>query len=218
MFQSEWVTAWGLGDMDSVKRRPSSVKQAMRLLFIYGHGEVALSVTELAERLGVAKSTIHRLAGTLCEEGLLSRDSLSGKYRLGIDLLQFGTSIRENSPLYQVGKLYLPKLAKMFAVQVQLYVDNMGHMVLLASYAPSMQLADVQGLGSRLNLNTYTAEAITLYRAPDGSCSLLVPLKKQGGTLVGVMKVVGPVTKLEDRSVDGLRQAVLGTARILVEI
>ena len=41
-------------------------------------------VTDLARRLGIAKSTAHRLLATLTDEGLLEQDPSTGRYRLGL--------------------------------------------------------------------------------------------------------------------------------------
>ena len=41
-------------------------------------------LNELAEKLSIAPSTVHRLLTTLRSEGFVVKDSLSNKYRLGI--------------------------------------------------------------------------------------------------------------------------------------
>jgi IclR family transcriptional regulator, KDG regulon repressor len=51
----------------------SSVANAARLLREFGRGEPQLGVSELARRLGIAKSSAHRIGHTLAKEGLLER-------------------------------------------------------------------------------------------------------------------------------------------------
>ena len=41
-------------------------------------------MTDLARRLGIAKSTAHCLLATLTDEGLLEQDPATGRYRLGL--------------------------------------------------------------------------------------------------------------------------------------
>lgn len=48
-----------------------------------------LSLSELARRIGVAKSTAHRTCSVLTETGMLTRTA-SGKYRLGLRLIELG--------------------------------------------------------------------------------------------------------------------------------
>jgi len=66
----------------------------MRLLKAFSEHEVEIGISDLAKRLGVAKSTVHRLAVTLVAEGMLEQNSESGKYRLGIALFRLGALVR----------------------------------------------------------------------------------------------------------------------------
>ena len=45
-----------------------------------------LGVSDIARRLGIAKSTAHRLLSTLCSRGLTEKNPDSGQYRLGLHL------------------------------------------------------------------------------------------------------------------------------------
>ena len=66
----------------------------MRLLKAFSEEQVEIGISELAARLGVAKSTVHRLAVTLVADGLLEQNPDSGKYRLGIALFRLGSLVR----------------------------------------------------------------------------------------------------------------------------
>jgi DNA-binding IclR family transcriptional regulator len=61
-----------------------SVANAARVLKAFTYNEREWGVTDLARRLGVAKSTAHRLLATLTDEGLLEQDVDTGRYRLGL--------------------------------------------------------------------------------------------------------------------------------------
>lgn len=49
-----------------------------------------LGVSDVARRLGIAKSTAHRLLQTLCSRGFVEQDPESGKYRLGMHIYELG--------------------------------------------------------------------------------------------------------------------------------
>jgi IclR family transcriptional regulator, KDG regulon repressor len=68
-----------------------------------------LSLSELARRAGVAKSTAHRTCAVLAAAGLLSR-SETGKYRLGLKLIEYGHLAATRSP---VGSHALPLLVEL---------------------------------------------------------------------------------------------------------
>lgn len=76
-------------------QRLSSVAMSMRLLKAFSEGESELGVTALSRKLGVAKSTVYRLASTLVSEGMLEQNSENEKYRLGIALFGLGALVRQ---------------------------------------------------------------------------------------------------------------------------
>ncbi|MBS4730365.1 IclR family transcriptional regulator [Mycobacterium sp. SM1] len=67
-----------------------SVATALDLLDCFGTQE-ELGVSDLSRRLGVAKSTVHRLLTTLCSRGFAERNPETGRYRLGLHLYELGT-------------------------------------------------------------------------------------------------------------------------------
>jgi DNA-binding IclR family transcriptional regulator len=65
-----------------------SVDRAARILRALASGTGRLGVSELSERLGLAKGTVHGLLRTLHDHGLVEQDADSDKYQLGPQLLQ----------------------------------------------------------------------------------------------------------------------------------
>jgi DNA-binding IclR family transcriptional regulator len=66
----------------------SVLGKAFRILDCFLGGDVTLTLTELANRSGLPKSTVHRLAGALVEWGALER--VYGEFRLGLRLFELG--------------------------------------------------------------------------------------------------------------------------------
>lgn len=79
----------------------SSVRNAARVLRAFTHADQELGVSELSRRLGLGKSTTHRLVATLEAERLLEQDPQTGKYRLGLALYELGTTVTEHVDLHQ---------------------------------------------------------------------------------------------------------------------
>ena len=93
---------------DTAKRkRLSSVATAIQLLKCFSEDQVDIGISDLSRRLGVAKSTVHRLAATLVSDGLLEQDRESGKYRLGIALFRLGALVRRRMDISSQGRPYL---------------------------------------------------------------------------------------------------------------
>lgn len=94
------------------RNRLSSVTTAIRLLKAFSGEEVEIGVSALAQRLKVAKSTVHRLAVTLVAEGLLEQNPATERYRLGIGLFALGTLVRRRMDLSNEARPYLFDLRK----------------------------------------------------------------------------------------------------------
>lgn len=80
----------------------SSVRNAARLLCVFTPTDRDLGVSELASRLGLGKSTVHRLLSTLALEGLIERDAATGRYRLGLKLYELGSIVGDHLDLHEV--------------------------------------------------------------------------------------------------------------------
>lgn len=77
---------------DPKQSHSSSLHNALRLLKMFSIEEPEWGVSELAQELGVVKSTAHRLLSTLASEGFVTKDNQTQKYRLGGSLLALGNA------------------------------------------------------------------------------------------------------------------------------
>lgn len=106
----------------SGEKRLSSVATAIALLKAFSEDEVDIGVSTLARRLGIAKSTVHRLATTLVSEGMLEQNPENGKYRLGIALFGLGALVRRRMDVSTEAKPYLFDLRKTTGETVHLTI------------------------------------------------------------------------------------------------
>jgi len=100
----------------------SSVANAARLLREFGRGEPQLGVSELARRLGIAKSSAHRIVHTLANEGLLERVEETGAYRLSVTMQILGASAQATSGLHAAATAALDQLRALTRETVHLSV------------------------------------------------------------------------------------------------
>lgn len=100
----------------------TSVANAARLLREFGRGEPQLGVSELARRLGIAKSTAHRIVRTLAGEGLLERVEETGAYRLSVTMQILGASAQATSGLHGAATGALDQLRSLTRETVHLSV------------------------------------------------------------------------------------------------
>lgn len=110
-----------------------SVRRAGAILRELGSGPKALGVTELSDRLGLAKATIYGLVRSLEVEELVERDTETGKYRLGPTLLQLGNAYLYGHELRARSLLWADRLAQRTSEAVRVGVPN-GHNILIVHH------------------------------------------------------------------------------------
>jgi IclR family KDG regulon transcriptional repressor len=81
----------------------SSVSSALQLMKVFSVEETEFGISALAKKLGVAKSTAHRLAVTLAAEGFLEQNQENGRYHLGLALFELGTLVRRRMDVSTLG-------------------------------------------------------------------------------------------------------------------
>jgi DNA-binding IclR family transcriptional regulator len=89
-----------------------SVERAAQILGVLGSGTPRLGVTEIAERVGLAKPTVHGLLRTLEKHDLVAQDPDTGKYSLGPGVLQLGNAYLDGSDLRARSLLWAGSLAQ----------------------------------------------------------------------------------------------------------
>lgn len=94
--------------------RLSSVTSALLVLKAFSAEEAEIGISSLAKRLGLAKSTVHRLAVTLASEGFLEQNPENGRYRLGLSLFTLGALARRRMDVSNVSRPLLGVLRDKF--------------------------------------------------------------------------------------------------------
>ncbi len=87
--------------------------------------DTEIGLSELARRVGVTKSTMHRTCGVLVARGALER-TVTGKYRLGVRLLEYGQLVTTRSALRTQALPLLVELRNAIGETVQLAVPSGG--------------------------------------------------------------------------------------------
>jgi DNA-binding IclR family transcriptional regulator len=109
-----------------------SVDRAARILMALGSSP-RLGVTELSDRLGIAKATVHGLLRTLEQRELIEQEPEGGKYRLGAAMLHLGNSFLDNHELRDRSLMWAGSLAMRVGEAVRVGVMN-GETVLIVHH------------------------------------------------------------------------------------
>ena len=84
-----------------------AVDRTVRILKSFKSAQDQLGVSELSRSLDMNKSTVHKIALTLCHHGFLHRSESSKKYRLGYALLELGNLMMDGVNLRAVARPFL---------------------------------------------------------------------------------------------------------------
>ena len=163
------------GDEDAGRARLGSqtLLRGLDVIDVVAEGPIKLG--ELAERLGLTRSTTHRLASALTARRYLSFVPHSG-YSLGPKLLELGFRVRDELDLPRVAAPHLERLALLTEDTVHLGVLDHGHVLYLdkvpgrrriniRSRIGELQPVTSTGLGKALILDLDADAWVELFRA-----------------------------------------------------
>jgi DNA-binding IclR family transcriptional regulator len=138
-----------------------SVNRALRALELIAEaGE--LGVTELGRRLGVHKATSSRLAATLARHGLIERDPVSDRYRLGFGLIRLAGAAMAGLDLVSSARPVLEDLAEQTRETVTLGVISGDDVVSIDQVTGTRSIVSVSWVGKRTPLHTTSTGKVLL--------------------------------------------------------
>ena len=107
-------------------------------------------MTQIAEQVGIHKSTVHRLLATLEHKRFVQRDPDTGNYRLGIRLLQMAYLTLERNDLHQIAAPFLRYLSEQYKENIHLAVLDDTDVVFVNIIESSQRVKLAAALGQRL--------------------------------------------------------------------
>jgi IclR family KDG regulon transcriptional repressor len=92
--------------------RIQAIERAVSILNAFTVDDPELGVTELAERVGLHKSTVHRFMVNLDAAGLVERNQRNGRYRLGLHIFELGGLVMQQMNLWDEALPFLEGLVR----------------------------------------------------------------------------------------------------------
>jgi DNA-binding IclR family transcriptional regulator len=140
-----------------------SVMAALDVLDCFAQ-EAELGVSDIARRLGVAKSTAHRLLTSLRSHGLAERNPETGQYRLGVHLFELGQLAQERMRLRSSAMPLLEELRQASGLTVQLAIPTGVDVLYVERLETLRGLQLMSGVGRRQPVHaTASGKAIAAY-------------------------------------------------------
>jgi IclR family KDG regulon transcriptional repressor len=113
--------------------RVQVIDHVFQILDLLAESKCELGATELAQRLQLHKSTVHRLLVTLEQHRFLQKNPDNAKYRLGWRLFELGTMAVSRVDLHSMARPHLEVLVKQTGETAHLGVVAGGELISIAS-------------------------------------------------------------------------------------
>lgn len=129
-----------------------ALHRGLRVLETFSEEKHSLSLVQIADTVGLDKSTAFRFVYTLQELGYLQRDEATKRYRPGLKLLELGFTALESFDLAQVAEPHLLELAERTGEAVNLGVRDGDRVVYILHFGSSHVVGVNMRVGARLPL------------------------------------------------------------------
>ena len=127
----------------------SSVKKALELLDHFTVERPELGLAEISREVDAHKSSVFRVLTTLKASGFLEKDSLSGKYRLGLKILDLAGRVWGCHDIRQIAAPFMEELARQTEEVIHLAVLDGADIVYLEKKGQGQILTVATRVGGR---------------------------------------------------------------------
>lgn len=166
-------------------------------------------LAELTEATGMSRATVHRLASSLADHGLLRRTP-DGSFALGYRLVGLAARALSDSALTETARPMVARLRDLTGESAQLWLPDGDQRVCLLSVEATHELRTIVGEGARVPIEVGSGgRALLGLTGPDGWVatvgeraegvgSVSAPVAGAGGTVVAAVGISGPIDRIGD--------------------
>jgi IclR family transcriptional regulator, KDG regulon repressor len=141
-----------------------AVERALDILLCFSQEDPMLSLTQVAERVGISKSTGHRLLATLERKRFVNRDFATGNYCLGFRFIEMASLVFRHAELERCVQPHLHRLSAECGETVDLAILDGAHVVYLQVVESAQRVRIAAEVGHRLPVFcTATGRAFMAY-------------------------------------------------------
>lgn len=156
-----------------------SVDRALSILEVLENSSELLGVTEISHRLNLHKSTLFGLLTTLENKGIVFQDCQTGKYGLGLRLLELGQKVIARMDLRNQARPFLKEIMEQYGETVHLVVRNGEEVVYIDKVEGPQTIGPISQIGKRN----------PVYCTGVGKCLLAFLTNEEQDTLFGKIEL-----------------------------
>ncbi|WP_251553938.1 IclR family transcriptional regulator [Neobacillus muris] len=151
-----------------------SVERALKILNLFDEYTTELKITEISEKMGLHKSTVHSLLKTLQEYSYIDQNPEDGKYKLGLKLAERGNVVISNIDIRKAARKYLLDLSAKTGQTVHLGILDGREGVYVDKVEGEQSIIRYSRIGRRLPLHsTAIGKVLLSFQDPQEIKSLL---------------------------------------------
>lgn len=129
-----------------------AVERALDILLCFAGTETELGLSDIAKRIGLHKSTVHRLLASLESKGFIRRHPQTEKYRLGWSVLELVSNVYQSDDLSSIVSPEMTRLRDLLGETISLYVLSGIERIRIQAIESKQPVRRVANVGRRLPL------------------------------------------------------------------
>ena len=141
-------------------------------------------VTDIADRVGLPKSTVSRMLSTLEELGAVEQVAAGGEYRIGFAMIELAAAARPGRSLISLARPHLVELSRRTGEAAGVSIPDGDEMLYLDQLTPD----------SELQVRDWTGHRIPMHAVPSGHVVLASDATLAAGVAAGTLHRFTPHT------------------------
>jgi IclR family KDG regulon transcriptional repressor len=154
-----------------------SIERALSVLQCLGHSKRGFSISEIGRRLTIPKSSAHLILTTLERRGFLQKNTQTGRYHFGLQLVSLSRSAIENLDLREEAKPFLRSLMEETGLTVHMAVLERDEAVIIEKVEAPGLVRLASWIGRRLDVNCTGVGKVLIAYLPPGELDYLLRTK-----------------------------------------
>lgn len=127
-----------------------SVDRTLSILEVISDYEDGLGITDISEKVGLHKSTVHRLLATLIHKGYVRQNDETNRYELTLKLFELGNKKIEKMNIVTVAKPFIQELMEKTNEVIHLVIGEEAEIIYVAKVEPQKTIRMYSSIGKRI--------------------------------------------------------------------
>lgn len=154
-----------------------SIERALSVLECLGQSKRGFSISEIGRRLKIPKSSAHLILTTLERRGFLQKNTQTGRYHFGLQLVSLSRSALENLDLREEARPFLGSLMQESGLTVHMAVLEREEAVIIEKVEAPGLVRLASWIGRRLDVNCTGVGKVLIAFLPNDELDYLLRTK-----------------------------------------